>query len=342
MPGLIPAKLEEFIKNSGISYKSNGRSFIFDCPLCHKNNKLYIRKSDGLFVCFVCKNDRRFRGAAEFALQELTRRSLDDIRQELYGLNGPIASQYLDIKLNFFIEDEDDLDELFDEEFCAPPEQIFWPWDAVKLDHTWARPGVDYLQGRGVPAKIAIDYDIRYSPTKRTILFPVKNAGTLVGYQHRIIDPELIEVNGELVKRLKTWSSDDMPRESMLMFQHRVTGDHAILTEGPMDCLKTHFCGGGVASMGKAVSKAQIEILLRSGIRKLYLALDPDAASEIIPIMEKVGKMPVYQLEIPPEYKDIGDVPMRQVPSIFSKAKELSLGQMFVYFKNQQNLRKGV
>lgn len=328
-----PIKLEEIIRDSGLSYKITTKSYRFTCPLCQKSDKLWMLRSSGQFRCFVCEIDRGFRGAPEWALTELLGRPVGDLREELYGTVEPVGN-YLDISLEDFQEDDEDLIIEEVEEF----EEIFWPYNAYKLDHRFSIPGIKYLEGRQISKPIAEQYQIRYCPETRSIVFPAYVGEKLVGWQHRIIDRETEIIDGRLVKRLKAWSSDNIPRDRILMFQNRIKR-HAILCEGPFDALHCHLVSGNVCSMGKAVSQGQVAMLLRSGISKLFLALDPDAAANIEPILNMFkGEIPIYLVKIPNRYKDIGEMSLQEVARAALDAKLLYPGDMHIYFKGQETI----
>jgi hypothetical protein len=161
----------------------------------------------------------------------------------------------------------------------------------------------------------------------------------LVGYQYRTIDPIIVtRPDGSPVELLKTISSPDIPRDRCFMFSNRLIVDHAILCEGPFDALKVHCCGGGnVASMGKKVSTQQIELLLKSGIKKLYIGLDPDAADEINPILRRIGGVEGYLMELPcglgGTKVDLGSLSMEEARECFLAAKPMPNNRMHLYFQ---------
>jgi len=333
MNGFDPNKLASFINDAGLSFKSTGKSYVFDCPLCGRARKLYIRKNDGKFVCWTCPTSKSFRGAPEFALEALTGTSLKRIRESLYGPSNFQASQALDISLKDFQSEEDALEEEFED---LPDLQ--WPYHCLPLSYPGAANGVEYLMGRGVPVEVATQYDIRYSPEKRSIVFPVWVGKRLVGYQYRTInETSVIKPDGQPIELLKTTSSTDIPRDRCVMFSNRLTSDFAILCEGPFDSLKAHLLGSGnIASMGKKVSTQQIELLLKSGIKKLYIALDPDAAQEITSIMRKIGSVEGYLVELPCKSGkgkvDLGSLSMEEARERILSAKLIHNNHMHLYF----------
>jgi hypothetical protein len=169
---LDPNELLAVIKESGLSFKETTRSFVFDCPRCLKAGKLYMLKKDGRFICWVCAADN-FKGRAEFALTELTGLSIRELRNRLYGLDAPSGEAFLTINLTeWFDDDEDYIAEALYQPVLLPVE---WPLDFYPIDHPWSFRGREYLEGRGIDQALALQYDLRYCPPQRRVVFPVKS-----------------------------------------------------------------------------------------------------------------------------------------------------------------------
>jgi len=330
-----PVRLEAFIRECGASFKTTSKSWVFTCPKCRKVDKLYIYRDASSFICFVCAEDRGFKGAPEYGLKEITGLPLPEIRKALYGAEQAKAGEKLLIDLRDDMDDDgpDPLDLSLD---FAP--DMVWPLHCYPLDSFDAKPGVKYLAGRGVPADIAMEYDIRYSTEERAIAFPVMVGERLVGYQYRITGPSQYMVKGpygpEPRKRLKTRSSLDIPRDRVVMFQNRLEGaDACVLCEGPVDALKAHYVGGNVATMGKAVSDKQVEVIRRSGVKRVYIALDPDAALDINPLVSKLEGIETRLVEIPAPYKDLGEMPLDIATTAVLAAQQIRVGLMYFFLK---------
>src|SRR5277367_2239753 len=103
---LDPESLKNVIASSGVSYRDNGKSFIFECPRCNKRNKLYIEKTEGFFACFKCKADG-FKGRAEYALSELLGLPVADLKDKLYSGTYTQFSKVLDLNLKDYFEYEE-------------------------------------------------------------------------------------------------------------------------------------------------------------------------------------------------------------------------------------------
>jgi hypothetical protein len=326
--------LADLIETSGVAFKQNTRSYILDCPRCLKRDKLYIDRNNGSFVCWLCRETEGFKGRAEYALAEIMGLPISEVKAKLYGLDPHRpTSSYLDILIGNFFGDDD----IIDSDAVEIP-RITWPHLCRPIDHRFSAKGRAYLEGRGVPASIALEYDIRYNAADRRVYFPVKVAGRLVGYQARlIVSNEWWDEEEQKTKEVpKILSSAEIPRDQTLMFGDRLQGmKHAVLCEGPVDALKAHFCGGNVATMGKAVARSQIAILRNAGIETLYLALDPDAAIETTRLVREFSDLEVRIMHPPKGYKDLGEMSMEDVREVFLAAPVVNPGHFFLFLRGR-------
>lgn len=324
--------VRELLQEHGVGFKTNSKSFIMTCPRCRKKEKLYIRRYDGRFVCWYCAEIENFQGQPEFALRELTGRGLEELRKKLYG--EAEGTGRVDLRLRGVDFSDEDLIDI------PPPLKTYsWPIDFYQLDTPEAQPGVDYLSRRGIPRDVAMAYGIRYDPQKQRVVFPVLSGGELLGWQSRLTKgdkPYWDDEAQKMVNPLKIITSTDLKRDRCLMFADRLQGsEHCILTEGPVDALKAHLCGGNVASMGKAVSNGQIELIRNSGVRKLYLGLDPDAWLEINRIRKRAADMLVFDLRPPKPFKDLGEMPLEAVRQLFDHAPRLNPAHILLFLKSR-------
>lgn len=311
-----PESLKTIVDTSGLSFKENAVSYIFECPFCHKR-KLYVHKVEGHFCCFKCKSNG-FKGRAEYALSELLGAGIEELKQKLYSGQEIKFDKIIDLNLNELFDYEESA------EFAVPdlPEMVISP-NFVNSSHPSFTKAYNYLVNvRGLTEKHIETYDIHYSPSEQCVVFPVKIDNVWVGWQLRHIE-----------KNIKL-TSKGLDKTKCLMFQDRlINSEHCVLAEGPISTIKAHLIGGNVASMGKDVSDTQLDII-KHKVEKLYLALDPDAASVTDRICKKLfGEMEVYLLEPAPGYGDLGEMPQELVFEQFKNAKKAS-GKSFFFFKN--------
>lgn len=324
-----PSVLQDLLSEAGVGKKQNSKSYILTCPRCGKKDKLYIRKSDGRFACWVCKDRDGFQGRPEFALAELTSRSLSELKQILYGGEELVGQCFLDVQLTDFFEDSESVPTSIKDlvEVVAHP-------DFRAIDSQWSTEGRKYLESRGISLELALEYKIQYWPAKSRVVFPVYSRGRLLGWQSRTIKPnEFIDEDGDLIKFPKALTYEGLEKDKALMFVDRIVGEHAVLCEGPMDALKAHLCGGNVASLGKAVSQTQLNLLINSGISKLYVALDPDASPEVSNIVKRLaGQIAIYDMRAP-SGTDLGAMNLEEVKVLFDRAPEVNAANLFIYLR---------
>jgi len=319
-----PQVVQELLDESGAKYSRNANSFILHCPKCSKE-KLYVYRDNGYFTCFVCAETENFKGSLPYLLREL---GLDYnyAKTKLYG-GVAVAKEGggLELDIRFpWADNSDDNDVIVKEEERVP---VTFPPEFIPLDHPEAKVGALYLLKRGVPPEALFEYGIMYDPQRKTVVFPLFENGKLYGWQSRRTD------NGK-IRDAQTGNEITLPKAittaargvvaNTVMFHDRLIGsDHAIICEGPMDAIKCHLAGGNVATLGKAVKDGQLEAIRRTGIRKIYLALDPDAGVEAQKIAKKLWDLELYLLHPLPGYKDLGDMTVEQVYGQFLRAPRI-------------------
>lgn len=331
MKGPTPSKrvLHEIFLASGTSFRENSKSWIFACPRCGKQDKLYMLKETGRFVCWVCKEVEGYQGSPEYVLADLTGQSVTSLKQQLYGDASVGATLYLNAQIrDFWSEDEvpdEDADELVPQ---------VWPLDYYPIDHKHSQRGRDYLAGRGIDVPFALKYGLRYCPPQRRVFFPIASQGVLYGWQGRTIGDTVYEdkATGELKEIPKVVTLKGVKKELTLMFLDRLNGStHAVVTEGPVDGMKADLCGGNVVTMGKAVSRSQIGIIRNSGVRDVYLALDPDAAAEVLRLTREFSDLNVFSLRAPEPWHDLGEMTTEAVHQTWQTAPAIHNGLIFGY-----------
>lgn len=337
-------KLREFIEGQGLSHKKNSRSYVFDCPRCRGKQKLYMEVRGGRFKCMKCASVERFQGRPEFALADLALMSLREVRAALYGANFTGVAIELDIELATFFGEDD----IIDSDAVDIPTMAF-PLTYYDLSHPHAKRGVEYLAGRGIDLELAKAYHLRFSPEERRVIFPVELGERLVGWQKRTIVPhEVFDLIEERTfTAAKMLSSKDVPTAHVVMFANNLVGsEHVVICEGPIDAIKMHKAGGNVATMGKSVGQGQIKtlrnptrlsceqvsVLSTSGIKKVYLALDPDAARETSRLVREFSDLETYVVRLPKGAKDVGELSLDEAYRCFLNAEPASPGKVYIHF----------
>jgi hypothetical protein len=323
-----PKALEKLLKDAGLSFKTGSNSFVFTCPKCHKKDKLYVRRKDGRFKCFFCANLNNFQGKPEFALRALTHLSLDEIRSKLYG-GISLATFAADFAFDDIFLDEDD-----EEEIELLP-SVTYPYGYKPITSPSCSRGLKYMLGRGITQRQLIKYGIYYSQLERRVIFPIATNGILNGWQARYIEDTTYISNGEIKNVPKITTSPNTPRDRLLMFHDGLyDSPHIVLCEGPVDALKCDLIGGNVATMGKIITHKQLQVVKsHTNIRKIYLALDPDAFEEILKLIHEFDESyTVYWLQAPKPYKDLGEMSCEDVKELFLSTKPIQKGPLVFDF----------
>lgn len=327
--GFDPKALREIIETGSVSFKENAASFLFACPICQKSQKLAIRKRDGVFRCWVCAETEGFKGKAQYALARLYGGLPRDYEPQLYGGAQPIG-HLPELELN---------DIWSDDEFEEPePELDGWEWppSVIPIDHKKAERGLAYLEGRGLPADVCLRYGVHYNPHDNRVMFPFYVGKELVGWQGRICGPteRTDPATGRtfnIPKALTTMQEEVVGR--YLMFGNRVTAEHCVLTEGPISAMKADLCGGNVASLGKAVTPSQLK-WIGTRVKRVYLGLDPDAARDIMRVVQQFTEYEVECYLLPPAdgREDLGDCTFEEVLQEFNRARRIRPGQIISHY----------
>lgn len=322
--------LHDLIESSGVPFRDNAKSWIFSCPKCGKDDKLYMLKNGdraGRFVCWVCKETEGFQGSPEYALTLLLGKPVQQLQNILYGIVAPQAAEFLDFRLkDFYADDEEEDEDAFELELRA------WPLDYFPIDHKFGEKGREYLASRGVSLDLAMKYKLRYAPKERRLIFPIESNGNLYGWQARaVFETEYTDpASGETFKAPKITTPFGVKKEYTLMFADRVSGsDHVFVCEGPFDGLKADLCGGNVVTMGKAVSQVQIGLIRNMGVKKVYLGLDPDAAAEVMRLLSEFSDMETYF--VAPKNGDFGAMTCEGVLELFQAAPRVNSQNLFAY-----------
>jgi hypothetical protein len=326
-PPLKVEALRELIEGGGEPFKQTPRSYVLWCPETScKRQKLHVEKTTGLGKCFRCG----FKGWASYVLARVYGRSSEELEQLLYGIvsAGTLIEQGFTVP-DFWGEEQAE-DALLPSTPTYPPEMA--P-DPMWVDLETSEVAVNYLAQRGLPLDLAKYYGIKFHPADQRVVFPVVVDGLLRGWQGRYIHKtEVVAESGRVIRIPKVITTGKLGKEC-LMFQDRLVGSRvAVLTEGPFDALKCHLIGGNVATMGKDVSTRQLDIIVRAGVKRLYVGLDPDADRETVAIVRKLNGIVEMRRLLPPAHRDdLGDCTMDEVWAQALEAPVMTAGHAEFY-----------
>jgi hypothetical protein len=281
----LSEKIKNIISEQGLDYKEKDRTIYTMCPICGQSDKFSILKANGHCICY--------RGSCEFG----KRRFVDWLIltanigwQEAKAMMQEVDYDYAAPEggLKFAHPDEGT--------FMIAATPVEFPENhMIKISSAMSSDGQLYLTTRGITVSLAEKYGIMYSPSLRRVIFPITIDGKNYGYQGRHID--------KVPDSQKMRNNEGFAREALVMFMDQVKDNFVIICEGPVDAIKFDKVGGNVATMGKAVTQKQRELMMSKGIQNVYLALDEDAEEEIYRLQREFGGANVFQLRVPESCK---------------------------------------
>jgi hypothetical protein len=320
------------LSESGVAYVEKRNTLRTTCPLCKREDKFSILKENGASRCYRASCDFGKRWFPDWVSLTMGI-PIKDARAMLRTDDDGQHRVKADEKLQEFVSGlEEREDATSDIEALAWPE--FYMTDILSPD---SAEGMSYLARRGVTPEMASKYDMAYSKHYRRVYFPIMMGGYCYGYQGRHIDP--------VEEGLRMRNNDGFRRDILVMFADNLEGsDFAIMAEGPFDALKFDLVGSNVCTMGKAVTDKQLDIIKSYGIRKLYLALDDDAAVEMNEIADMKTFESYYKIDVPASVvarcaaagkkADFGECTLEEAKTAFENAKPL--GSTFLFHPNNR------
>jgi hypothetical protein len=304
--------LKDFLEAKGIELSDgNPKSWVADCisPSCGKEKHMYIRRRSGAAICFRC--------GTKWGWKQLVAELEDCLVEESWsivfgrGAEGKVDEWSEEIEFGDTWEDEDE----------APEKPFtfgigFQPLEASER-------GLAYMASRGcLDPNLIVQFDMKWSRTLDSVVFPVKRNGVTYGWQARKVELK----DGDL----KPGDLRLLSMTGMNKSKHLLNYDYARTTiavaEGPFDAFKLCMGGlGGVCSFGKQVSRAQVKLILDSPATSVYVAIDPDAVEAATRLIDLLGNSKKVLRIFPPEgRKDFGACTVEEVRQAVADAQEIS------------------
>lgn len=322
---VTPERIKEFFDFYNITpKKENARSYIFDCPVCGGKEKLYIEKNLGRGVCFRHKTEDcpTVKTSIAKILSLISGIPYEDVKIFLNKAIIVSPEEILPTLNDGVINTKKPLPEKLEEVQPKdyPPEMILIK--DSKRQNLLLKDAISYLENRGLDVKNLEKYNIGYSPPWRRVIFNVIHEDKYYGWQARTIDKNA---------KLRMFNLPGNWKSKTLMFYNNLfNSEHAILAEGAVSALKFEEVGGFVASMGKIVSDEQLDLVIKSGVKKIYLALDPDAINEMMDLTKRIyqktlGHLQVFLIKVPKGKEDFGDCSYEECKKCFYEAIPVNL-----------------
>lgn len=328
-------QIVEILEENGLDFKEKSRTITgVPCPLCGREDKFSILKTNGYTVCYRASCDYGKRSFAQY-VQVLMGISLEEAIQKLKSkkdefegiLSGGLS---LEINLKDPFEPSNEIDLMEGVQVKNYPE-----WYMSSIDSEESKEGLEYLQGRGITKDIAKKLDITYSSFHKRIYFPIKINGICYGYQGRAVK--------NVDAKDKVRNNEGFKRDTLVMFaDNLIKSKDVIIAEGPVDAIKFDLVGGYVATLGKEITSKQLSVIMSYNPQNVYLALDDDAAYEMMTLSEKI-QLPVYRIQIPESCKkrceaagkkaDFGECTFEEAKEAKESAVLLRKQSLLIYLK---------
>lgn len=324
----ISDRIKELIAEQGVSFHEKAKTIYTTCPKCDRSDKFSILKANGSCICYHGSCDFGQRWFHDW-LSMIAKIPVKEAKDKMYGMDS--------VKVNPDAEVKIDLDESYNK---RDPWQglvpIKFPEDhMIRIESPYADEAQEYLRGRGIPIGMAAKYGIKYTPMFRRIIFPVTMNGLVYGYQGRAID--------KVSDAEKMRNNDGFNRAKMVMFVDGLkTSEHVIFCEGPVDAIKFDKVGGAIATMGKVISDQQKQLIFKNPLKKIYIALDDDAAEEMNQLAAAQG-LPMFKIEVPNSCRercelnnkkaDFGECTFDECVEAFREAKPIDAIHTFVHWQ---------
>lgn len=315
-------KIVQIIQESGCGFVEKPGTIRTQCPICEREDKFSILKHNGACRCY--------RGSCEFGKRWFPDWISLTFKIPLRQAKAMLEDEHINVDS---LHTEDSLSFTVKEEFDEIEPVPFPEFHMTGILDPACTEGMAYLEKRGITREMAAKYDMQFSKIERRVYFPVKKDDVCYGYQGRHV--------GNVDESMRMRNNDGFRRDILVMFSDNLIGsDFAILAEGPFDALKFELVGSNVCTMGKVVTDKQMEIIESYGIKKLYLALDDDAAFEMNELVSKTT-LQTFKLSVPEscirrcagigKKADFGECTFEEAKEAFDKAEPIDSSKVLFY-----------
>lgn len=194
----------------------------------------------------------------------------------------------------------------------------------VEVTHDWFKdyPHLQfrhpYLARRGITSEVQRLFCVGYDKEHEAIAMPWFNMDKrVINVKYRSIRYKqfFYEQDGQLTRNYVY----GLPQCKALGYKD------VSIVESEIDCMYLWSNGIPAVAMGHAgINKNQIQLLLNAGIETVTFASDNDEAGERfrVEMRKKLPKLfTCYELEIPYMYKDVNDIPQKELISLYKNRK---------------------
>ena len=295
---LLKRLLESIL--GGSKSARGGEEAVFNCPSCnHRKKKLTVNLSTQKFQCWVCG----YKGHRAFKLLKQVSASL-----KAYDILKDIDVQY-SFKKSTIAK--------------APSGSLHLPQGVTPIMSSSAilsKHALHYLDQRGITQQDVVKYDLHYceqGELKNMVIIPSYDKdGFLNYYVGRSFDK-----NAYIKHKLASSTKD------IIGFEMYINWDLPIvLCEGAFDAMAIKR--NAIPLFGKRISDSLMTKIIKSNVKKIYLALDEDALKDAFnhaKTFMSYGKQ-VYLIEMGD--KDPSELGFIQFTKLLHNATELTISTL--------------
>ena len=277
-----------------------GDEAVFTCPSCnHHKKKLTFNLLSQKFQCWVCG----YKGHRAFQLLKKI-----NAPGTLFGTLKEIDKQY-----NFKKQSKQKVD----------PNTLILPKEVIPIISSSAvlsKHALHYLNQRGITQQDVVKYDLHYceqGPLKNMVVIPSYDKdGFLNYYVGRSFDK-----NAYIKHKLASSTKDIIGFEMYINWDLPI-----ILCEGVFDAMAIKR--NAIPLFGKKLSTNLMKKIIKSNVKKIYLALDEDALKDAFDHAKtfiNYGKQ-VYLIEM--QDKDPSELGFKEFTKLLHKATKLTTSNL--------------
>ena len=277
----------------------------FQCTSCFRHEKhasMAINLETGLWIDSGSPTDQYHKGNFVSLLAYLRQEEYQDTEMYLFQAYHVMLEEVDSLQLKIDLQGESEVGVTYD-----------WFKDFPHLQ--FRHP---YLLNRGITKEVQRLFCVGFDREHEAVAMPWFN-----------MDKKVINVKYRSIRYKQFFYLQDGQLTRNYVYglpQCKALGykDVAIV-ESEIDCMYLWSNEIPAVAMGHAgINKNQIQLLLNAGIETVTFASDNDEAGERfrVEMRKKLPKLfTCYELEIPYMYKDVNDIPQRELLSLFKNRK---------------------
>lgn len=295
------------------------------CPFCGESKyKFYVKEDNGQYICFKCEEKgnpitfmkKYYNVGSKGALDLLEGKNIDLDRREIINYDSELSeSEKLILMLRGAKKERT-------QENKVPPSLPFGlKYLKDNFNNSEAHPFLTYLYSRSITKEQIVKYNIGYIingwcyKSNKKDKMVIKNSIVFFTFnkqgQYIYWNTRSIEKN-PLIKSINAPAGDnEIGKKDVIFNLNNVLDKHfVVVTEGVFDALTLQDYG--VATLGKAVSQEQIE-LLKDALQvqtSIYVFLDSDTPTKNIELASKMYKTHPKTFLVPHGNQDANDLGM--------------------------------